>query len=121
VTPDAYFKRYGAKRLIKLAGILGRADALHKKRGEPGYAQERASHTCGTPACAGGHWNASINLSPDSIRKGSFYHDETFGLSSEREWFELFGSTGCGDARTAREAASYIRGFVARKLKELAR
>jgi hypothetical protein len=121
VTPETYFKRYGAKRLIKLAGILGKADALHKKRGEPSYDQRHAGHACGTPACAGGHWNVSIGLPPYAMGKGSFYINETFGLSSDREWGELFGADGCGDAKTAREAASYIRGFVARKLKELAR
>lgn len=121
MTPDAFFKRYGSKRLLKLAKILDTADAKHKEKGEPTYDQCVDAHPCGTPACAGGHWNVSVGLTPGTMyRAKSFYSSDTWGIT-DSEWLELFGPAGCNNAQTSKDAAKYIRAFVKRKLKELSK
>ena len=85
-------------------------------------------HPCGTPACALGHYAARADL------QGAFIVNRTFGYMcptnselstcansmehfdlTEREHFELFGTDGCGQARTTEQAARYIEAFVDRK------
>lgn len=108
------------------------------------YRQNTFSHPCGTPACAIGHyayrtparWGWStwgdLMLAPDAaslplvfdISRNTEVHGawrqvmHEFCISIE-EVRELFETRGCGNAQTAKEAALYIRGFVARKRKEL--
>lgn len=126
--------KIGLKRLLKLADILDVADAEHRKRGEPAYAQAIVTHACGSPACAIGHWAASnkrrwgVSLFGTSVKllKGPYAHDMFSSIEhefdlSELEAEEIFESYGCGGAKTAKQAAKYIRKFVARKQKELER
>jgi hypothetical protein len=121
----------GEKRLLALAAILDTADARHAAKREPKYRQTKFAHTCGTPACAGGHWtqHSSGRLELiDTDGFGSFrIRDQTgavrtvdafrpeFSLSHQ-ESVELFGADGCDYARTAKEAAEYIRRFVRRRV-----
>lgn len=110
--------------LLELADILDRADAEHEARGEPGYDQERFAHSCGTAACALGHWAAAHperwSINPTRLT----LHSRTcadalegakieFGLAPSQVYV-LFDSDGCGGAKTAKQAADYIRAFVAR-------
>lgn len=106
--------KVGNRRLLKLAEILDTADAKHKKKGEPTYNQFDYLHDCGTPACAGGHWDWSAQ----GRRTGGQFQDwmTTFALSNV-ESEQIFGRCGCGNARTAKQAAQYIRRFVARRQK----
>ena len=111
-------------RLRNLADILDVADAKHRQNGEPTYKQSTIVHPCGTPACAIGHYAAAT---PDrwNISNGIVYHTTygaglfagaraEFGISSD-DWDELFEFNGCGRAKTSKQAASYIRDFIARK------
>lgn len=124
----------GNRRLLKLAAILDKADALHKKRMEPSYRQLYYSHPCGTPACALGHWAANNprrwemrGRYPGSelvpfLGKGhnAIYGNESaeieFSLDSI-DAYDLFGMSGCDSAKTAKQAAAYIRKFVAKRSK----
>ncbi len=126
-----FFKRYGANRLLKLALILDTADKLHEKKGEPTYCQEQYRHFCGTPACALGHWAAAnpkrwtfdklgFPFVARGLESGVHSAVDEFGISYS-EVVELFHSNGCGKAKTAKEAARYIRAFVKRKLKAIAK
>lgn len=112
--------------------------------GEYEYCNTEANF-CGTPACALGHYAARTDLQRllkivvvkdkeyggVEYAKLAFFGDkassdetcpdyedpkfeEHFGLSSN-EMEELFGNAGCGDARTALQAAKYIENFVKRK------
>jgi hypothetical protein len=119
----------GNERLLELAAILDVADAQHRQRKEPTYDQSVIVHDCGTPACAAGHWAAS---NPDrwEIRGGCTYlkgrssmgaipaMSNEFALSID-EYEELFGSAGCNGARTAKQAAKYIRRFVSQRQKSI--
>jgi hypothetical protein len=114
----------GNKRLIQLAEILEAADENHASRGEPLYEQQIYTHPCGTPACALGHWAAA---NPQSW---AFSSGAPYGLTTGSRWNqcaidfhlgldeidELFGMFGCGLPSTSKEAASYIRGFVSRRM-----
>jgi hypothetical protein len=89
-------------------------------------------HTCGTPACALGHYAARrdlqqmFQLSPDGtvsemkigvwgatrstqcwLRFVAHHFDVT-----SREAYHLFGGFGCNNAQTPNEAAEYIERFV---------
>lgn len=114
----------GNQRLLQLADILDTADERHIQNQEPGYAQWIFVHACGTPACALGHW-AVANPDRWTIVQGSpqnrnnritFYQavDDEFGLT-ENDYDDLFAVDGCGGARTSKQAANYIRAFVARR------
>jgi hypothetical protein len=115
-----------AERLLNLARSL--REAAHKER----FTMKRYVHTCGTPACAFGHYAGRPDLQ-DFVRiEGEciFYaqpdedgdhlladYDDPqtlkhFGISEEQA-VELFREDGCGQARTADEAAKYIEDFVA--------
>lgn len=124
--------KLGWKRLLKLADILDVADAEHRAKGEPRYRQTYFSHECGAPACALGHWAAAnrrrgwkfdASLHPQPLLRGvvaacwSSVVAEEFSISSE-DGSELFSAWGCGSARTAKQAAKYLRKFVKRKQAE---
>lgn len=115
----------GNRRLLRLAKILDTADALHRKRKEPAYSQENWTHPCGTPACALGHYAAHtpsrwfFEHGFPKIKAGiggSWAATEEFGLSDDNV-AEIFSSRGCGGAKTAKQAAKYIRAFVKRRQK----
>jgi hypothetical protein len=117
----------GQARLLELADILDRADEEHRAKGEPGYSQRRFLHHCGTPSCALGHWAAAhperwtmmtgipgrwmpFNQIDPALTAGMHEFCITGG-----EWEELFEGIGCGGAKTAKQAAAYIREFVKRR------
>ncbi len=100
----------GTVNLLLLADIIEAADALHREAGEPTYNQRAHMHDCGTPSCALAHWYAY---------KGQSWLDgqvdevlEEFEITPH-ESLLLFSGDGCGGARNAHEAASFIRGFAA--------
>ncbi len=140
--------KLGARRLLRLAKILDTADAEHRKRKEPAYSQETLGHAehpestiemCGTPACALGHYAATMRGKRGwgwHKKYGMFWPGYTaldrgiwvstnqpgpleaaaneFGLSAD-DSRDLFETWGCNNARTAKQAARYIRAFVKRK------
>lgn len=84
------------------------------------------SWICGTPACAIGNYAARADLQDEftldrlgnlNRNDGDYYGssslEEHFGVGRDAA-YELFGSRGCGNAKTAIEAAEYIEAFVAR-------
>jgi hypothetical protein len=125
----------GNRRLLRLAKILDKADALHKKRGEPVYDQKNYVHPCGAPACAFGHWAFAnpkkFNLRPVlggngeiKSKNGKIWytwddiHTQNEFSLTEEEAEKLFADNGCESARTAKQAAKYIRAFVKRRSKK---
>jgi len=110
----------GAKRLMNVVR------ALRESPNPDMFTMEIFLHPCGTPGCALGHYLCRTDLQKtfkvidaDNVRiatkniESDFFHDvkEHFGLS--HEWYgELFSETGCGNAKTAEEAAKYIQDFV---------
>jgi hypothetical protein len=103
-------------RLERLARILDTADAEHRAKGEPTYCQEQLRHPCGTPACAAAHYAKHTRR----VMSVLFKWESEFQISPD-EAVQLFASDGCGRAKTAKQAAKYIRKFIARKRKELDR
>lgn len=101
------------------------------------YSTGMCGQPCGTPACALGNYAARrdlqrtfrIDIEASVLGGQSAYVDGPyddgeayFGLDpSKSEWEELFGLRGCGEAKTAKQAARYIERFVARKLKQAKR
>lgn len=95
------------------------------------YVEGSIKNTCGTPACALGHYAArrdlqkTMRLSIDGEvcnAKGKYIDavhtaSKLFGITEGEGW-ELFDSDGCGNAHTPKAAARYIERFVARKMKE---
>lgn len=115
----------GNERLLKLAAILDTADELHAAKGEPTYQQSAYLHPCGTPACAMGHW-AAANPDRWHIEPQDRSVNSIIGLpyveAVRQEFFinpseeiDIFGMFGCDDALSAKDAAAYIRAFVARR------
>lgn len=114
----------GNARLLRLANILDTADQAHAEKGEPTYYQPKFAHECGTPACALGHWafnnrkrwtwkntdSGVICRRKNSPGTGLFESAE-FDLNVYQA-NELFGNSGCGEAKHAQDAATYIREFV---------
>jgi hypothetical protein len=107
--------KIGNRRLLKLASILDTADAEHRRRGEPTYDQRAFDHQCGTPACAYGHWISQSHVNRRLVLNEREAESE-FAISPH-EADELFSHRGCNYARTAKQAAKYIRKFVARRSK----
>ena len=85
------------RRLLKCAQIVAKARRYDQ------------SSYCGTSHCALSHYDSAVDRQ-DSPQ-------EHFGLSIFSEYLELFGAHGCGEAKTGKEAAAYIRAFVKRKEK----
>lgn len=116
----------GERRLLTLAWDLDTADEKHRSKKQPTYDQHQIKHNCGTPACAIGHWirrtRGRIALSKDGV----LTHAEVFGSEgvsavgsiefriTREQANELFAGDGCGKAKTAKQAAKYIRRFVKR-------
>jgi hypothetical protein len=129
-------RRQGLKRLADLAEILEKADAEHRMNGTPTYKQGAWAHPCGTPACAFGHyagahpekfkifrprWGTSQYFITRRHSEGFGNNDEAYELAREEfcldedEANELFNGYGCGGAQTSKDAAKYIRFFIARE------
>lgn len=120
--------KLGWKRLLKLADILDVADAAHRANKEPRYDQRKLQHSCGTPACAIGHYISAHSRRGWKVTDGLVYFKGKYAYFSDDsicrefeiapgEGIELFDADGCGRAKTAKNAAKYIRWFVAQKLK----
>jgi len=134
-----------AKELEKVRA----ARYVRSQEGFRGYDQETVLHPCGAPACAWGHYvvnnrrrrkriteeakvvAALTNSSPDTyeetvLGEGVVELPSIWGGNAMREFAitreaadELFESHGCGAAQTGKQAAAYIRKFVAKRTKEL--
>lgn len=94
--------------LLELASILDKVPLGN-------YCQrEFGDGSCQTPACALGHWalhngykyNVYMDLGWKRLAK------QHFGVSGYN-YISLFGPFGCNRAATAKEAAAYIRNYVA--------
>lgn len=104
----------GNRRLLKLAGILDTARR---------YNQSLFAYSCGTPACALGHWAAANPRrwrlgfpEPPGLRSVLLRHPfraarVEFAMS-DRDVTLMFGTGGCGCAKTGKQASRYIRRFV---------
>jgi hypothetical protein len=101
------------------------------------FKMDRFAHSCGTPACAFGHYCARTDLQSAfklmnlKTLAGDRYEwypvdresEQPVGLLSllmlihfdisESQAMELFSTDGCGNARTPEAAASYFERFVA--------
>lgn len=113
--------------LEELATILETADEEHAKKNEPGYTQVAYVHPCGTPGCALGHWAVAhpdrwvVNPSQERVVSRNISGISPFSSAviefgiTFHEAEELFGGGGCDHAETAKEAAAYVRVFIADK------
>lgn len=106
----------GDVELLRLADFLLAQDALHVAEGKPRYDQRNVEHPCQTPACALGHGYALYILDTGDTTYLGFDEYRRYGIKEDDDWAELFGSYGCGHAKSAQDAATYIRGFVARRV-----
>ncbi len=128
--------KLGRQRLLFLADVLDIVDKGHELSGERTYSQSAFVHPCGAPACALGHYAAQFPRKYQfkdvtsavtdhqkivlAYRDGLYvsYDDNRtineFSITHD-EARELFAGYGCGGAENAKEAAAYIRKFVARK------
>jgi hypothetical protein len=131
-------------RAIHLRRLLNVVRALEESPNPERFTMAQFGHECGTPACALGHYCARTDLQSafvlskhtdrgdremptwpapiDDVTVALGFDDEEvrthFGLTEDQAE-ELFGSEGCDGARTALEAAAYIRAFVARRERDL--
>lgn len=117
--------------------LLKVAIALRESPNPDRFTMRMWGHGCNTPACAMGHYAARADLQDafmltdrgqltlsgpaHAALRAQGLHAEMerdyldhFGISGD-EWGELFGWSGCSDAKTANEAADYIVDFVKRK------
>lgn len=136
----------GNRRLLELASVLDRVPAAHilEDKTMRGYDQTVITHPCGTPACAWGYWlygnkerykrlAKEDGVLPAYIKNTlakwpfpgesgyvSYYQagEHEFALTTV-EIHHIFGGSGCDGARTGKEAAAYIRAFVARRRKQV--
>lgn len=109
--------------------LLNVAKALRETNFSDEFTMNRFGHSCGTPACALGNYavrrdlQSAFSLSKDgSLRRRRGRIDlgidddavlEHFGITFQQSK-ELFAQTGCGNAESAGEAATYIERFVAK-------
>lgn len=127
-------------RAIHLRRLLNVVRALEESPNPERFTMAQYGHECGTPACALGHYCARADLQSafllskhtnrgeseqptwpapkDDITFALAFDDDEvlthFGINNA-EADVLFGSEGCDGARTALEAAAFIRAFVARR------
>lgn len=109
--------------------LLNVARALRESKNPDKFTMSQLTNACGTPACALGHYAARRDLQDyyyiDADGEFQCPADDTtgpeedsdalhFGITADQSQ-ELFGSHGCGNAKTAIEAAEYIEAFVARE------
>lgn len=105
--------------------LLNVAKALRESPNPEKFHMSAYARSCGTPACALGHYAARTDLQQAFILSLGFlctdygaeiaFHSPKvrshFDISRE-EAEELFSPDGCGGARTALEAARYVENFV---------
>jgi len=120
-----------ATRLLNVATALRQArNPANFTMGRYGYKNPdlSASSSCGTPACALGHYAFRRDLqrafqlnegelatsSGQWIDFGEYKVLEHFGINGS-ESFDLFSARGCDNAKTAIQAAIYIEKFLDRK------
>lgn len=120
------------KRLLKVAQALRESPEPKK------FTMQRYAHSCGTPACALGHYAARSDLQRTfklKVSEGDTWGDydnvvvarpgftisvlyddvlvqDHFGITFEQAC-DLFSSEGCGGARTPLQAAKFIERFAA--------
>ena len=105
----------GAMKAIHKRRLLKAADIVEKvQRGK--FDMHLFYNECGSPSCVLGHYQA---VTKKITRRQVYDFDvaEHFGLKGWED-VDLFGSEGCGGAKTGKQAAKYIRQFVKRKEKE---
>lgn len=132
-TPQSNEFQTHQHRLLMVAKALRESPNPHR------FDMSDVLHTCGTPACAFGHYVCRSDLQDFVKPELSVYRDtnrdfwrpvfvdtgeyasfsglrvgEHFGLTAD-EQDDLFSGGGCGCADTAIEAAEYIERFVERK------
>ena len=115
--------RQQAQNLLDVASIL------RDLPDDADFAMHSVSFECGTPACAWGHYAARSDIQDSFIMnsRGEVSEARTgmiacyCGLEMQQhfginmiEAIELFGSTGCGDAKHPLQAARYIEKFLDR-------
>ena len=83
------------RRLLKCAQIVAKA-----------HRYDQTSYAGKCAMCALAHYDRAVDRQ-DSPEKH-------FGLNSY-EYCELFSTCGCGEAKTGKQAAAYIRAFVKSK------
>lgn len=107
--------------------LLNVSRALRESKNPELFTMARYGHGCGTPGCALGHYAARRDMQSDFIltNRGDLeasveglneYQTVTaalrhFDIDREQEE-KLFGSNGCGNAKTPNEAAGFIEQFV---------
>lgn len=124
-------KAVHAKRLLNVARALRESPAPKRFcMTQYGYCDpdgDDSDSTCGTPACALGHYAARTDLQRlltlteygtlryrDRRHPASYGDDsvlEHFGIG-ETEAMNLFAGWGCGNAKTPKAAAKWIEKFV---------
>lgn len=126
------------ERLTKLAEALEKPLPKKVRKSGARYNQTLFHHQCGTPACALGYYAhvsegrfgfAKQGRGKRALYQFIYYGDSNVygGYGSVRsgavkefdlkayEVDELFSDRGCGGARNRKEAAAYVRDFIARK------
>lgn len=121
---------------MNIERLLNVAKALRESKRPGNFTMRRYVNVCGTPACAFGHYAAredlqddfSINTKEDPHRHfDEGVHDRQTGapiMYDAEKVCEHFGATyeqlvpffeynGCGNAKTASEAAEWIERWVA--------
>lgn len=105
--------------------LLNVAKALRESEHPERFTMRTIAHSCGTPACALGHYAARRDLQDAFIllKHGELRAtgDAASPFLAELEHFDisraeeekLFGVWGCNDAQTPLQAAEYIERFVA--------
>ena len=109
--------------------LLNVAKALEESPNPDKFTMETFGHDCGTPACALGHYASRQDLQDAFLldRDGFLRDGDGFTICYDDpdllehfdirdfEAAELFSAIGCAAAETPREAANYIRAFVAKR------
>jgi hypothetical protein len=113
--------------LLDLANILDLAHEAQMAHRVPPFTMRIETHDCGAPACAWGHYALStperierfVKPGYDGSASANYNDARTEFRLSRQDWSELFEQDGCGEAKTAKQAADYIRAFVSRTQKEV--
>ena len=111
--------------------LLNVAKALRESKAPDDFRMEVYSNYCGTPACALGHYASRRDLQTAFTFEskyggyGRLYDDHGFSVDfidedigqhfdiDYRSCEELFSASGCSNAKTTTDAATYIETWVA--------